>query len=201
MTTEDFTNYLKVNNIKHLIFDFDNTICHLNINWSSWQKKIENIYKHYDPTFTSQNLWERAEIQNDFIRRFGSKLRKEVVKGSFDHERNTSKGCKPCHNSIAVIKQLAGDRASGIKAISVWSSNDTRTLLPILTEMGLNKAIGKVVGRDTVTFIKPDPEGFSVINSKNYPKESYLFIGDSTSDEKAASAAGIKFLHVSSLMQ
>lgn len=65
-----------------------------------------------------------------------------------------------------------------------------------LFKYNLNDKFTKIITRDDVKYLKPNPEGFGKIHDPIMPLEKYLLIGDSYSDEKAAEAAKIDFYKI-----
>ncbi len=80
----------------------------------------------------------------------------------------------------------------------VWSSNSTKTLERYLKELGISNLFDGVVSRDDVYFIKPDPEGFSLIDDGTSVGK-YLFYGDSQFDKDAARALDVDYVDVATL--
>jgi predicted HAD superfamily phosphohydrolase YqeG len=69
MNIKEFGIYLKEKNKKHIIFDFDETICTLLINWDNWIKEMEEIFSQCNVKLSSSELaYSRyAKAQNSCI--------------------------------------------------------------------------------------------------------------------------------------
>lgn len=95
----------------------------------------------------------------------------------------------PRPGAAALLQHLA-DR--GVAAAMV--SNVGRAALgPALERLGLRRGLGRVLSRDDVTRLKPDPQGVSMLlAAMNVPAQEALFVGDSLVDVHAARAAGMR---------
>lgn len=60
--------------------------------------------------------------------------------------------------------------------------------------MNIFDKFNKIITANDVFFVKPNPEGFSLINGFEENKSKFLMIGDSNADLNVAKAAGIDFL-------
>ena len=72
-----------------------------------------------------------------------------------------------------------------------------------MEEIGLAPIIKQVISKDKVQLVKPEPDGFNLIQDwlqtklQVAPKLSeFMMIGDSVADEGAAKNAGINFFKV-----
>lgn len=193
MNRGQFYQHLLSNNKKHVIFDFDETLCTIKIDWNGWIKELSKILRTYDSSFVPSRK-DFGVVQNKFIRKFGDKVRDEVWRFSKEYELKYTTGYIEHKNWLGVIKGMPQ-----ITMMFLWSSNSQLTVEQILKKVGIFELFQKVVAREDVTFLKPDPEGFKLINNQSFSKKEYLMVGDSSADEGAASNAGIDFMHVSIL--
>jgi HAD superfamily hydrolase (TIGR01549 family) len=92
---------------------------------------------------------------------------------------------------LALVKDCA--------ELYIWTSNDEKTVAPILNELNINKLFKKIITRNNVNYIKPNPEGFYLINKENNSKANYLLVGDSDADKGAAIESGIDFFNIKEL--
>jgi len=91
--------------------------------------------------------------------------------------------------AAALLQRLA---ERGVAAALV--SNIGRTALDAaLVRFGLRDRLRRVVSRDDVTRLKPDPQGVALaLAATNTPPDQALFVGDSLADVHAARAAGLR---------
>ena len=73
--------------------------------------------------------------------------------------------------------------------MSPWMFGNEYVCTPALCRFG------RIVGRDDVRLAKPDPEGWQLIDDGT-PRQRYLFVGDSSNDEGAATALGIDYFTI-----
>lgn len=76
--------------------------------------------------------------------------------------------------------------------MALITNKPERFVAPLLDEMKLGRFFRLIIGGDTMPTKKPDPAAlFFVMKSTNVPASQALFIGDSSSDVRAAKAAGV----------
>lgn len=190
--------YLKEKKKQHIIFDFDETIGKIIVDWNVWIRNMQQLIQKYEPEFNIQTLngWDSwAEVENDFVARYGAPIRQEIARHYELYESNIVDGFEE-YDTIQVIKSLSD------VSISLWSSNARKTIEPILSRLEFSNRFQPMITRDEVTYIKPHHDGFRPIHSVHQlPLEAYLFIGNSRADERAAKGAGIDFLHVNNIVE
>ena len=194
METADFQQYLRKNQKREVIFDFDETISTLFIDWAEWDKAVGQLLQKYDPAFIPLGMIEAVQ-QNMFIQRFGKKFRDDLLHTTYKHERKLVSSHRVNPVALALI-----EKAQSVANLYIWTSNHLETIYHILQELNLNNAFKRIIARGDVMFIKPDPEGFYLLFDEANPKSAYLLIGDSKKDEEAAKSAGIGFLNISSFL-
>ena len=79
----------------------------------------------------------------------------------------------------------------------MWSSNSSKAIDKVLKEEGLDKCFKLIVSRSDVDYLKPNPDGFKLIDDGKTNIDQYLFIGDSSNDEGATKALGMDYFEVS----
>ncbi len=190
MTINEFENYIKEKDKKHIIFDFDGTICKLLIDWSDWKKELEEIVAEYDlgVSGTEAGLYE---IQSICVEKGGQEARTRILEMNYRIEKEYCAGFELLPVALPVLEV-----AKKWAQLYVWTSNDQRTIMPILEELKIEKMFERVVTRNDVDFIKPHPQGFDLIYDAKNPKSQYLIIGDSSADEGAGKNSGIDFLNI-----
>lgn len=190
MNIQEFENYIKEKNKKHIIFDFDGTICKLLIDWNNWCREIEDVASHYS-IGVKPSEFGFQKSQNVCIEKGGKEARDKILEISYRNEKDYYSGYELLPAALPLI-----EIAKKYARLYVWTSNDQRTVMPILTELGIADLFGKIIARNDVNFIKPNSEGFSLIHDKNNQKSDYLLIGDSKADDGAAKDSGIDFINI-----
>lgn len=193
MDKEEFIKFLKDKGKKHIIFDFDETLCTLLIDWSNWVTEMEQLFISYglglDPKETGY-----APAQNYCIEKFGDEARDRIIGINLKNEKEFCSGYD-LHPMTGQLLRTAREHAE----LYVWTSNDQETVLPIIEKLDFSKYFKKIVTRNDVRFIKPHPDGFRLIHDSQKPRSEYLLIGDSKADSGAAANAGIDFLYISEI--
>lgn len=196
MTIAAFEQYILEEHKQHIIFDFDETLCTLHIDWKKWGDDLEVCIRAYDPNFSMTKVNGLARMQNAYVKKFGKTFRDELVAFNSDAEKKYYSGYSIVPHALDLL-HIATRHAD----VHIWTSNDTSTILPILHELNINHLFKTIVGRNDVAYIKPDPEGFSHIYAPEENISSYLFVGDSTADRDAAASAGIAFIPIQEITQ
>ena len=178
---------------KHLIFDFDQTLCKLLVDWRHWHENIAKLFQSYEPSFKEDEATHIHVQENYFISKYGPEVKKEIDNICYDAEKNYSQGFVPDRELIAVLPSLKEKYS-----LSLWSSNDRRTIDSVFRELGLTEYFDPTISVNDVKLIKPDADGFTrlIHPNFNYSLSDYLMIGDSRSDENAAKNSGIDFFNV-----
>ena len=109
------------------------------------------------------------KIQNAYIEKGGEEARNKILEINYRNEKQHYTGYELLPVALPLLELV-----KKCATVYVWTSNDHRTIDPILVELGMDNFFTKVVARNDVTFIKPDPEGFSLIYDEKNPKTEYL---------------------------
>lgn len=189
MQRSSFLEYLKRNKKKHVIFDLDETLVTLKINWNFWIEDMVNLFNKYGITHNNSDF---AISENELIKKYGNDMRKKITEINYRHEKKYFSGYIK-HTNILEILNFVYEKAD----LHLWTSNDKRTIMPVLQELKIDNYFKTIVTRNDVEFIKPDPSGFKIINKSSSSLYEFIFIGDSSADKGAALGAGIEFMHVS----
>lgn len=180
------TKFLEKTPKKHLIFDFDETIAKIEIDWSFYFEKTGEIFAKFDPS-RQHPAFKNFDQSNEFIKKYGAKVAALIKPVIEDFEISFNQGLTPYAELIDFIKNAQEYQ------LAVCSSNSRRMVVDSLKKLGIKDKFNQIVTRDEVTYIKPDPEGFSLIYDPAVPKEDYLMIGNSHADKGMAEAVGIDF--------
>lgn len=192
MNKSDFEKYLQTQDKKHVIFDFDKTITELLVDWSYWRNDLTALFLSYDNDFDINNFANWTEAQNFYIESFGDEIRDKIIEISYRVEKEHYSG-----NELVPVALEILDSAKKHAELYIWSSNDKRTIEPIIKELNVETLFDKIVSRNDVTYIKPNPSGFDLIFNPDNSKSAYLMIGDSEFDRFAAQNSEIDFINIS----
>lgn len=176
---------------KYLIFDFDETIDTLQMDWSQFFTQQLETARQIDPNIQVLPKERGYQLQNRVISQFGKSANSLFIELSHRYERKYYLGHTPHYSVIDFIIQN-----QDTYTFFMWTNNHRETIVPILEELGLDGAFAKIVSRDVVAFPKPHPYGFSLIHTEGSKKSEYVMIGDSLNDLRAAKGAKIDFIHV-----
>ena len=181
---------IKTQNKTKLIFDFDETLFYLNIDWENWDKGIRMIAQKFsiDSEIIKDTIY-CDELSNIIVENFGVVAKKELDNFSCDYEKNNLSNIKINKPLIEFLKERK-------QKLFLWSSNCFKTIQPILVEHDLYSRFDKIITRNDVDFIKPSTNGFDFI-FENDGKENYLMVGNNPrTDGVAAKNAGIDYFNI-----
>ena len=91
MKTTEFQQYLRKYQKREVIFDFDETISTLLINWAEWDRAVGQVLQRYDPAFVPLGIIEAVQ-QNTFMQRFGKKFRDDLLRTTCKYEKELVSG-------------------------------------------------------------------------------------------------------------
>ncbi|MFH0737402.1 MAG: HAD hydrolase-like protein [Candidatus Micrarchaeota archaeon] len=172
-----------------VIFDFDDTILHLDVSWKAVKADVVTLAKSNgikaDP---KEHL---VPMSNRLSRGSGLKKGIDAIYLRFESECAKSHAFRTFPEMSALIKDL---RKEGYY-LAVASGNHSKTIRDILGQAGLLEEFDIVCGRDSVENNKPAPDQVQLIlRHLDMGKGQAVFIGDSINDEGAAKAAGVRYI-------
>jgi phosphoglycolate phosphatase-like HAD superfamily hydrolase len=170
-----------------IIFDFDLTIAKMDIDWSGWHTGIAEVYADFDRDHGYARGASPFGFYNAMAAKYGDRLIEAVRAFNAEYERIHTKGFIPSNQLVTLIHSIPDKR------LYIFSSNSRNTVEKGLIQLQLRTNFRQIISRDEVRFLKPDPEGFGLIEGFERRKDSFLMVGDSSSDEQAARSAGIDF--------
>lgn len=181
----------------HFIFDFDETIVTLLIDWSGWPPGVLALFLKYEPNFDPSTRFNMSAIHR-FIERYGEAFRTEFVAFEQQLEINNYQG----YEIVPAGFQLLQQAHQADKNLYLLTSNCRAVVLPVLSELGIADYFDKIITVDDVPNLKPSPAPWPLITGgKAVDKSQYLMVGDSESDSGFAAAVGIDFVNVRELNQ
>lgn len=188
MTSQQILNSAQEGDITDIIFDFDETLCTLHIDWGRWSRYMMPLFERYEngPVHPLSHTG-----LNELTKKHGRAFRDEVIAANIVAERQFYHGYTTHDTVLELLRRL-----SRHARVHLWTSNCRETVEPVLEELSIRKLFTQTVYYNDVMYIKPDNHGLSCITASSYNPDQYLFIGDSASDEGAAQKSGIRFVHV-----
>lgn len=177
----------------HHIYDLDETITTLHIDWDLLHVKLSALIHHYDPEVLLPSELS-PELLNLYLRQYGPPFRTELRTLTEAVESKTLAGHTP---NPAVIELLKTQSPHVTRYL--LTSNCRVVATQVLTELKLHSAFDQILTLDDVEYFKPDPSAFHLLTQDVVPQSEFLMIGDSLADEGFALNAGIAFMHVTDL--
>lgn len=188
MTIQEILRDIQKNNITDIIFDFDETISTLHINWGRWADQIAEAVRQFEPDYQTA---VSARPIDTVTRKHGADFRKHIIQANAQFEGENYNGHIVNPLALELVKECAK-----VCRVHLWTSNNKETVQPLLDELHISELFDKKIFFNDVMYIKPDPDGFRHININRLPVEQFLFVGDSVSDRGACEAVGMRFFDV-----
>jgi len=179
----------------HIIFDFDETLATLQIDWSHWHAQIVPLLQKYDPSVTDASDLNMFHI-NILITRYGEVFRDEFVAFEQRIEQAHYHGYRVIKPSLQLLRDLHHQG----KTLYLLTSNCRQVVEPILEELQIKGFFQKIVTVNDVENLKPSPAPWQLIAETESDKSQFLMIGDSASDSGFAANVGIDYLDVRDLV-
>ncbi len=191
----ELTDYITDHHKKHIIFDFDDTICKMAKGGMPAYEGMCAIIAKIDPTL--RDNYEHSprsiyQLTNQAIILYGDEIQNELLQFFNTFESKLQDSEKRNDPIIEFIRQYAD-----VYTFSIWSSNTLALIRHTLDKYQLTEKFSHIIGRDSVRLAKPYPDGFQqIVATGKYHKEDFLMVGDSESDSQAALNAGIDFYKI-----
>ncbi|PSP72778.1 phosphoglycolate phosphatase [Halobacteriales archaeon QS_3_64_16] len=194
---------VSANALDAIVYDLDGTLVRLAVDWGAVASDVDRVLRNQgvDPP---EGLWTMLEFAD-------SNGYREVVEATIaEHEREGARRSERLALAAALaeeIEQERGERGDDDERserseipIGICSLNCESACRLALETHELADRVGSVVGRDSVSTYKPDPEPLlATIEALGATPERTLFVGDSERDERTAARAGSRFAYVSEL--
>lgn len=163
-----------------IVYDLDGTLVDLDVDWNAVAADVLEVYETANVEPPSDDLWEMLEGAGN------AGLTADIESTIAAHEREGAETSP----RLAHVDELL-ERSI---PVGVCSLNCEAACRIALAEHGLADAVDAVVGRDTVTTRKPDPEPLlEAVRKLDSDPERTLFVGDSERDQLTARRAGVAF--------
>lgn len=190
----NLSEYLKNNPKKHLIFDLDETLIRLEVDWSGVYEMLFTAIKNIDPSLISkvpESALEFYNLVNMATLKHGEKAKKKLDQTIAEYEISHYMRYTPNPSLMSFIRTH-----KDTYSFSLWTSNAKGTIRDFLQKEQFEYYFEKIITLESVLFTKPNTYGFDMIYNSNNSKKDYLMIGDSDNDKIMAKNAGIDFFQV-----
>ncbi len=170
-----------------VIFDFDNTLVRLNVDWDSVRSELKEIAK-------SENIVHDPDMRIIPLTNFLAPWLKPKIDLLFENKEASAVK----NNDYVVFKkmvELARRLHSEGHILAIVSGNCNSTLEAVLRQVSIDDCFSIIIGRDMVRLTKPDPEGILIVMERL--GANAIYIGDSDVDVIASEKAGIPHFRVS----
>ncbi|AKH97909.1 HAD family hydrolase [Halanaeroarchaeum sulfurireducens] len=173
----------QVNQYGAILYDLDGTLVTLAVDWSTVEYEISTALRDAGVDPDGLETWDLLDAADDVG------VRTEVEEILTRHEREGARR--------ALRLPLADDLPGTGVPTGVVSLNAEAAVRIALEKESLLEFVDVVVGRDTVSARKPDPEPLlAALQALSVAPSDALFVGDSETDERAAARAGVAFRRV-----
>lgn len=165
-----------------IVYDLDGTLVRLAVDWEAATEEVAAIFQDADVD-PPGDLWTMLDLAPEYD--VADAVERTVAR----HERT---GARDSARLGLADELVAIDRPVGICSLNAESACRLA-----LEEHGLGEAVDTVVGRDTVTQRKPDPEPLlAAIDRLSLRPSEVVFVGDTETDAETALRAGTAFRFV-----
>ena len=144
----------ELKNKKVIIFDFDHTIGHLDIDW----KKVRNdLHKFYKEKYDVDINFDYTIVGlNNIYKKLGKTAKESCFEIYYKYELNGLKNFK----FVEPVKNFIEKNHKNYILV-IWSGNFTKTIKTALGD--LINCFKLIIGRETIGLLKPETEGFDFI--------------------------------------
>lgn len=166
-----------------LVYDLDGTLVRLDVDWGAVAEEVAAVLRARGLE-AEGSLWDLLQHAEEV----GEGHRRAVEEVIADHEREGARSA----DRLPLAEELPAEVPTGVCSLNCEAA--CRIALEL---HGLDGHVDAVVGRDTVTAHKPDPEPLlATVDALGAGPQAALFVGDSDSDRVTAERAGVSFQSV-----
>ena len=166
-----------------VVYDLDGTLVRLRVDWGQVALDVAGVLSEAAITADGMDLWGMIDVAEE------EGLIASVEEAIAPYERAGARASYPVTGAdhLAELELPA----------AVCSLNCEDACRIALTEHELTDRVEAVIGRDSLSTRKPDPEPLlTAIEALPAPPERTVFVGDSETDEITAERAGVPFSYV-----
>lgn len=178
----------------HLIFDFDETLFWLVLDWDRYFELMEKELAPIDRKLYDDLATQKRSLTgtlNAYVETYGIKAKQIITTMSVNFEEKHLARVVP---NTELVDFVSVHRDT--YRMSIWTSNTSRVVEKVLEEHKLSGVFSRVASQLEIMMLKPYADGFRYLAQSGVPKDRYLMIGNSDADKGAAKAAGIDYFHV-----
>ncbi|WP_435347584.1 HAD family hydrolase [Haloarchaeobius sp. HRN-SO-5] len=166
-----------------VVYDLDGTLVSLDVDWDAVARDVESVYRAASVAPDGRDLWGLLGAAR------ANGIHDEVEAAIASHELDGARSSERL--------RLADRLESESRPVGVCSLNCEAACRLALSTHGLTDHVGVVVGRDTLSTWKPDPDPLLHATAElGLAPSQVLFVGDSERDERTAERAGTGFEYV-----
>ncbi len=184
MDTQSVIPIMKDHQYKGIIFDLDETLFHLKIDWDKLKTSLEkSMLNHFDITVK----FTPYVAALSYIKEKNIDAYKHAIKIIEEAEVKGLKDGKPNRLLLDYVANEAN------KKFGIYSMNTTMTVKRFLEEYKLQDKLSEISTQQTC--IEPKPSGkdlLHIMNKWRYNSTEVLFIGNSSYDKKSGEMAEIR---------
>lgn len=177
-----------------VVFDFDGTLAQLPVDWAGLRRRLAKHFRLHNSLavgfeqISAGLLAVREQLGNEGLR--------EAYAIIEEFELRSASAVTPHPRALDVLDDAIHRGAQ----TAIFSNNMTSTIRECLTHLGRPNGIGLILGRDSVRYYKPHPEGLQrALSYFHRDIREAVFVGDSDLDSAAAVAIGMRFVDVAAL--
>jgi len=189
--THPLITYLSTHPKKTIIFDLDNTLIQLTINWSGVYDMLFDAAKKLYPDLKITmplSSYEFYTLYSQLVVRGGLNT-KEILDHTIEtFEVSNYHGYIPNSTLLSFIHNNTNQYQ-----FALWTSNTRGAIQDFLEKESLKNVFNTIVTLNDVFRAKPQPDGFLTIFNNSLSKKDYLMVGDRSIDRDAAHNAGIDY--------
>lgn len=170
-------------NYEAIVYDLDGTLLRLTVDWDMAHRDVVTSLSGTDLAVDGESLWDLLD------RAHAEGFADQVERVLSEHEREGAR------QSIQLPTAAELPRS---EPVGVCSLNAESACNIALSRHNLDPHVEAVVGRDSVSRYKPDPEPLlAVLEALDVAPAQALFVGDTDRDKLTAERAGVDFRFVS----
>jgi HAD superfamily hydrolase (TIGR01509 family) len=176
-----------------VIFDLDGTLGVLPVDWLELKKKVEVYFRAQTGSTESFSFWGGMKHLKEKLGPEELRQAYAIIQG---YEHQGALQFLPNEFAVSYLKTVVIRGGT----VAICSNNMTSTVTMVLDRLGVRPQVSLIVGMDSVTRPKPDPEGLlQILEKLKMAREETVFVGDTNTDREAARAASIRFVAVEHL--
>ena len=186
-TFPNLLEFLKQTDYSVAIFDLDNTLVDLNVDWGALKMFLK---KKHEEMFGTPQDFTRLMIGLECVQRNHGQAQYELFSNLIAEWEISAAKTRAIElkNRTCFLPQLKNEG----KYVAIFTGNVKEAAEIVLERFNLLKSVDFIVGRRESPKLKPDPSGLQIIlaHFKITPQNA-IYIGDAEIDLAAGKAAGI----------